>query len=337
MRVVITGANGFLGHATLRSALVQGLDVVGWVRPARQAALAAAQPRAHIATPGLDDVDAMTAALDGADAVIHVAAAKSGDLAEQTAATVDGTDRLLQAMTRAGVSRLIGVSSFALYDYAAMPPHGLLDESSPLEANPARRDAYAQAKLAQEQVLRAAGASLAVTIVRPGIIYGPGQCWSFCLGKALGGGRWLRLGPDCDELPWTYVDNCADALVAALAKPNSAGATVNLVDDDRLGRPAFIDALNAHPALRRSVVSMPWPLLRSSAGIIGGINHGLAGGRLPVPGLLDPVSLDVRFKPLRYSNALAKTVLGWQPRVGLDAALRQCAEYAALHGSDATA
>ena len=319
MRIAVTGANGFLGCVIIDALQRAGHDAVALVRsPAAAGQLRAGRGLAVRLAP-LDDPDALLDALDGVDAVIHAAAAKTGDYATQYAATVTGTERLLAAMHAAGVRRLVGISSFAVYDYDALAAGALLDEQAPLEAEPTRRDAYARAKLAQEAVFRGFDGDL--VILRPGIIFGAGALWQFCLGRALGAGRWLRMGPASEELPWTYVDNCADAAVAAATRPAAAGACVNIVDDERPGRDAFISKLNELPETRRRVLRFPWWLQWALARLAAGVNR-LAGGRLPVPGLLRPVDLQVRFKPLRYSNAAARQALDWRPGVSVDAALQ---------------
>jgi nucleoside-diphosphate-sugar epimerase len=122
-------------------------------------------------------------------------------------------------------------------------------------------------------------------------------------------------------MPLTYIDNCADAVVAALA-PGAVGATLNVVDDERPSSRAFLAAINALPVGGgRSIVAMPMALLRLAAVVCSGINRTLFRGRLPLPGWLVPERVDARFKPLRYANAQAKALLGWRPAVPLTEAL----------------
>lgn len=328
MRVVVTGAAGFLGRRVVAAAVQRGLTVDAWVRAGQESLPqdpALAKP-VRVVGVNLDDPGAIQAALSGVDVVIHAAAAKSGDLQRQWAGTVVATDHLLSAMRSTGVGRLVGVSSLAVYDYWDIPTGALLDEHAGLDLQPQRRDAYARSKLAQDQRFRDFAGDADVTIVRPGIVYGPGACWQFCLGRAWGEGRWLRLGPDCDELPWTYVDNCADALVCAAVTDTARGGIVNLVDDERPGRRAFINALNRHQALRKSVIALPWSLHRFAAWLASDVmDRNITKGRVAIPGLLRSVDLAVRFKPLRYDNARARDLLDWTPRVSVAQALEQCA------------
>jgi nucleoside-diphosphate-sugar epimerase len=114
-------------------------------------------------------------ALGGIDAVIHCAAAASGDLPTQLAGTVLTTENLLAALPR-GLRRFVHVSSFSVDDFAAPRWPAVLDEDTPLERKPLRRDAYTQTKLQQERMIRAfcEAQDIPLAVMRPGAIYGPG-------------------------------------------------------------------------------------------------------------------------------------------------------------------
>jgi nucleoside-diphosphate-sugar epimerase len=101
-------------------------------------------PAAQCRWAALNDQAALTQVLQGCDVVIHAAAALEGDQATQHAVTVDGTRQLLAAMQRAGVARLVGISSLSVYDYLALADGATLDEHSALEAAPWQRDVYAR-------------------------------------------------------------------------------------------------------------------------------------------------------------------------------------------------
>jgi len=329
MNILVTGATGLLGNAIVLAALRADHHVKALVRPGR-ALDDFAWPKAtnlEVCAVALEASEELQSALKNIDVVIHSAAAKSGDYAYQYTNTVVTTQALLAAMNKADVRRLIGIGSFAVFDYEVPRAGELLHADSPKESQPGRRDAYTQTKCLQEQCFAEfAQQGGEVTVLRPGIIYGPQALWQFCLGKGLGNKLWLRIGPDADELPWTYVENCADAVLAAATKPESIGATINIVDDERPGRSAFITKLNSYPELRKTVLPLPWWPLYGAAKVIEFVNAKLFGGRLPVPGLLRPKVLNVRFKPLRYSNERAKRLLGWQSRVSVDLAIQRSLE-----------
>ena len=153
MILVITGAAGFLGRYVVAEALRSGHDVRALVRPARnddQQMPWQPHPRLHFIRHDLDQSEGLAAALKGADAVIHLAAKASADVE----ATATATNNLLEAMEAAGLNQLVAISSFSVYDFLALAPEATLDESATLETRPDRRDAYARAKLRQEQLIR---------------------------------------------------------------------------------------------------------------------------------------------------------------------------------------
>ena len=130
--------------------------------------------------------------------------------------------------------RFVNVSSFAVYSNLSLKRGALLDETSPLEdASQERFDAYGFGKLKQEELVRQYGSERGVpyVIVRPGAVFGPGK-------RELSGrigintfGFFIHLGGS-NQLPLTFVDNCAEAIVLAGLKPGVDGEIFNIVDDD---------------------------------------------------------------------------------------------------------
>ncbi len=324
----VTGATGFVGSAVARVALARGHRVVAVTRPASRtiAIERAASDRLQPARVDLRSRDGLAESLAGVDAVIHLAAAKAGPFPTQFAGTVVATENLIGAMDEAGVRELIGVSTFSVYDYGNLAPGSVVDEGSPIDREPARRDEYAQTKLIQERLYHDfSGDERRRVIVRPGMIYGAGNLWHDLLGTGLGP-AYLRIGSRA-VLPMTYVENCAEAIVLAaehLGRQASpvAGEIINIVDDDLPTQQAYADAVAARTDVPTSVTA-PWPLVRAGAGALALANRRLLGGRAKFPGIAVPERLDARFKPLRYTNAKAKRLLGWSPRYGLSEAIER--------------
>ncbi|MEM7272680.1 MAG: NAD(P)-dependent oxidoreductase [Actinomycetota bacterium] len=337
MKLYVTGSTGFVGSHVVAAATARGHDVAAVVRPARSTVPEPAEQRTGDGPVGSVDpvrVDlrsrrGLAESLDGADAVIHLAAAKAGDFATQFAGTVMATENLLGAMTEAGVGRLVAISTFSVYDYLNTRPGTLIDEQAPIDRSPALRDEYAQTKLLQEELYREFGASAdtRLVILRPGMIYGEHNLWHALLGAEFGP-RFLRIGNSA-TLPLTYVENCAEAMVLAaerLGEPDDPidGEVINLVDDDLPTQRTYADLVAAAVETPPSI-PIPWPVIRTAAGALKAGNQALLGGRAKFPGIAVPDRLHARFKPLRYTNAKAKRLLGWQPRYGLAEAIRRSA------------
>ena len=316
MRVLITGAGGFLGRATVASALAAGHDVVAMRRPASPAAPGNAEPRLTWISGDLRQPGDWRAEIAGIEAVIHCAAAASGDLATQLAGTVLATENLLAALP-ASVRRLVHVSSFSVYDFDDPHVFGTLSEDTALERRPARRDAYTQTKLIQESLVRqyAADHGVSLVVARPGAIYGPGKTWDY--GRSLSFGRFDLVFAPLSRMRLIHVDNCADALVAALTVPLERDLTVNLVDAEQPTHWGFHRLARRAGAATGIGVPVPYAFVLAL-----GLAARLASvlffrSRARLPELLDPPRQRVRWRPLRYSRKHAQSALGLGQRVSL--------------------
>jgi nucleoside-diphosphate-sugar epimerase len=330
VRVLVTGATGFLGRHVVDAARRRGLDVVAAVRPT-SASRHALPPGVRTAVMDLR-APAPAAALDGVDAVIQAAARKAGGFDEQWASTVVGTENLLGAMASAGVHRLVHVSSFSVYDYDRLRVDDLLDESAPLAAVESDRDDYAVTKLWQERLVRGFARDHAgeVTVVRPGAVWGPGDVVGPTVTLDIGP-RSLVVAPDA-TLPLTYVESCADAVVAAAERRSAIGATVNVVDDDLPSRRRFLHEVGAAGLWDRPTTALPWWAAIGVASAAQRTNRACFDGRARLPGILVPSRVRARFLPLRFTNDRARAVLGWSPAFDLDAALARVLSPIALAG-----
>ena len=327
MKLFITGASGFLGRRVVGEALDRGHEVHAVVRPASDLSGLRWVDHSRVTLVRLDlrDRGALSNALSAMEAVVHLAAAKSGDLYAQLAGTVVATENLLDEMDAADVRHIVAVSSFAVYDYLNGRSFSRLDESSPLESRPQDRDEYCRTKLIQEQLIRehAAKRGWIWTILRPGVIFGPDNLWTARLGVCLGSRLWVRIGAWA-PVPLTYVDNCAEAIVLATECAASAGQVLNIVDGETPTQRRYVKLLQRRLPTRPRIIPVPWFAARATARLAWLTNRLLLGGRAKVPGVLVPSRLHARCKPRRYSNARLKAVVGWVPRYGLAEALDRC-------------
>ena len=212
------------------------------------------------------------------------------------------------------VTRLVAVSTFSVYDYSNLKAGSVIDETTPIDLHPTKRDEYAQTKLLQEQLYRAEMARREVVILRPGMIYGRDNLWHALLGAELGP-LFLRIGSRA-TLPMTYVENCVAAMVAAIDATGVAGETINIVDDDLPTQAEYVAALERQTEIPSSI-PVPWPLMKLAATTISAVNDRFLDGRAKFPGIVVPEKLDGRFKPFRYNNDRARRLLGWAPQYTL--------------------
>lgn len=317
--MMVTGASGFLGRAIVEAACREGWEVVALCRPT--SAVPGSWLNAPQITLGRVDLSEpqgagkLAALLEGISCVIHAAATLSGSDAEQARDTIQSTRALIQAMRAhqkgrgqtsavAQPVRLILVSSFSVYDFARLPDHAVLDEATPIEASPGRRDAYCRAKLAQEAIVQEDPDPLDLCLARPGAIYGPERLWSWQLGIPAAG---FVLSVDgASPVPAISVDRCALALARLAGLPSSAlPAIINLVDPDPPSQREWLDAMG-----QRRVVYMN---RRVFMGLVTLLDRLVAlwpaFGRLRPKGLR-PENIEARFKPLRYDTQRAMACLG---------------------------
>ena len=209
MKVLVTGASGLLGRTVAETLVRAGHDVT--VLQRRPSGLACREVLGDIRDRGVVD-----SAIANHEGVIHLAARVSptGSWSEFVEVNVDATQGLLDAARRSGAHRFVYVSSPAVA--ASGAAH--VGEGA-LPADPASaKSHYARSKAQAEQLaLGADGSNLAVTAIRPHLVWGPGdeQLVARIVDRAAAGA--LRvIGTGAALVDSTYVDNAADAIVAAL-------------------------------------------------------------------------------------------------------------------------
>lgn len=312
MKVLVTGAGGFLGRAVVAAAARAGHEVVAMVRPAARVEAQAGvdQVAGDLRQPG-----PWRGALD-VDAVVHCAAA-FGDLASQLAGTVLATENLIAALPDR-VRRFVHVSSLSVYDFDAPQLGGTLDEATRLEPTPLRRDAYTQTKLLQERLVRdqAARTGMALVVVRPGAIYGPGKDWD--AGTGLKAGRFDLIFAPFSRMRLIHVDNCAEAIVAALDAPADVPVVVNLIDPEQPSHWRFHRLASRAGVPTGTAIPVPYWMVGALGLAAKLASRMFFQGKARLPELLDPPRQRVRWRPLRYPNARARAALGWTPRRSLD-------------------
>ncbi|MEU2282465.1 NAD(P)-dependent oxidoreductase [Streptomyces sp. NPDC013178] len=174
VRVVLTGATGFIGSGVLRELLRQRggsgtragrrlcIRVVGRRPPQTADSTAAEWVRADLARP-----ETLHGVCRGADVLLHMAAAIGSDEAECVAINQHGTAALMEEAVRAGTGRIVHLSTSAVYGPG--PHRGIAVD----EVTPAPASAVSRTRLAGEAHALAAGAS----VLRPGLVLGAGDRW----------------------------------------------------------------------------------------------------------------------------------------------------------------
>ncbi len=320
---MITGAGGFIGRHCVNVARKRKHHVIAVVRS--QASICTDwinDPLIDVVVTDLasDDHSHLGKASARADAVVHAAASLAGDDTRQAHDTVMATRKLISAMNNIPREKrkLILVSSIAVYDVTAMEEGSVLNESAPIENDPDQRDAYCRSKLLQEAVAMEAAKTgkLDLFVMRPGAVFGRTRLWNGHLGHLLGPVL-LRFGT-VGQVPVSYVEHCAKALVLAAEMPLSGIDVINVIDDNLPDRATYIRALR-RSGWPKAVIPISWHIV---AGFAAMCNH------IPnMPGLLRSAVLKSRMMPLRYDNTKLKKRLGWQGDLSFDAAMQHAINF----------
>jgi len=232
------------------------------------------------------------------------------------------TRNVLDASLRcARLRRFVLVSSFAVYSNCQKPQGRLLDESCPIEEHPEiRGEAYCFAKIKQEQIVTEYGKSFGIpyVLVRPGSVYGLGK--TEITGRVGIGtfGSYLHLGGS-NTIPFTYVDNCAEAIVLAGLVKGVDGEAFNVVDDDL---PSSHQFLRQYKKNAKHFKSIYVPHLISYAFCYLWERYSRwSEGQLPP--VFNRKRWHAEWKKTRYSNEKLKARLGWTPKVPTAEGLRR--------------
>jgi nucleoside-diphosphate-sugar epimerase len=341
-RILVTGATGFIGSRLVANLLDRGFrNLRCFARPSSAAARvdslsasAGAAGRVEVITGNLLSREDCNAATKDVAVIFHLAAGRGEkSFPDAFMNSVVTTRNLLEAsMQHRCLRRFVNVSSFAVYTNRNKPRSRMLDESCPVETQPdLRGDAYCFAKLKQDEIVTEYGKKFGIpsVIVRPGCVYGPGN--EGIHGRVGIGtfGVFLHLG-GTNAIPFTYVDNCADAIALVGLQRGTDGEVFNIVDDDSPSSRQFL-RLYKHQVRRFKSIYVPHIL---SYVLCYGWERYSAWSEGQLPPVFNRRRWHANWKKTYYSNAKLKRI-GWIPRVPTAEGLRSYFEACRNEGRNA--
>lgn len=322
MRVLVTGASGFVGAALVSRLSAEHVSCVAAVR--RQEATRF-EGVTQVVTGDLSAQTSWRQALNGVDVVVHLAArvhvmrdAAADPLAEFRRVNVQGTLHLARQAAATGVRRFVFISSVKVNGEETHATHSGPRPScakGPFRADsvPAPQDLYGISKMEAEQGLREIGAQtgMAVVIIRPPLVYGPGVTANF---QAMM--RWLVRGVPLplgnimhNRRSLVALDNLVDLIETCITHTAAANQTFLVSDGEDLSTTDLLRRMGQALGKPARLLPVPPALLKLGALLLGKseMAQRLCGS-------------------LQVDISKTRQLLGWSPPVSVDEGLRKAAE-----------
>lgn len=314
MKILVTGATGFVGQYLCRTAIDRHYSVIAIIRPSSDCSKLPSETE-------FVPIDSITSpipetALQGIDAVIHLAArvhimkdTSTDPLAAHRQINTDATLSLAQQAAAQGVKRFIYLSSIKVNG------EGGININRPYTENdtPQPIDPYGESKWAAEQGLTQISqeTGLELVIIRPPLVYGPQVKGNFeQLLRLIQLGLPLPFGNIKNSRSLIYVGNLVDAILTCAHHPAAKNQTFLVSDGEDLSTPTLIRHLAHHLNTPARLLPIPPALLQLLGKLIGKSS-----------------AIERLLGSLTVSNNKIVTTLNWQPPYTVEQGLEATAKW----------
>jgi nucleoside-diphosphate-sugar epimerase len=321
MRILITGATGFIGSRLALRASSRGHEVVAAGRKLNDA-LRAQFAAAKVAVQLGDVTDAayVDRIMPGMTHVCHLAAAwQEVGVAEEYfhKVTVEGTKNVADAAVKHGVLKLVHCSTSGVHSRSS---GAVVSETSPIEVV----NSYEIAKIEAERMLfaRATATGLPTIVLRPADGYGPGDMRLLKLFRSVAKQRFPLVGPGTGHRHMIYIDDICDAFLAACTAAAPQPEAVLVAGPEVVTLKELVERLARVLGVPKYGFQLPLGPMRVLAAVTEDVCKVLKVAPPLYRRRLDFYTVDVQ-----YDIRKSREVLHWTPQIGLDAGLRMSADW----------
>jgi nucleoside-diphosphate-sugar epimerase len=315
MRILVTGATGFIGRRLVGGLRQGGFETTALLLPDEDEAGAAG---ARIVRGDITRAATLRGVMLGHDAVVHLAGAVGyGQTFERCLRlNRDGTANVAGEAVRCGVRRFVHMSSVSVY---GRPVGVRVTEDFPLRKI---GDPYGDTKADAERIVtrRAASGELDLTVLRPTVIYGPGDDKFLPkLIENLRAGRARVIGSGENAVDAIHVDDVVDFVLDVVKEQRSFGRAYNL---NHPGNPSWAEFVAAVAGM----IGVPPPRRHLPYAVAWGFAAlmELAARFSGKPPRLTRYAVRVVGRPYEYSVDRARNELGFEPKIDLLSGVRDC-------------
>lgn len=328
--VLVIGGTGFIGRNLTRALVETGRDVRVLSR-GRKGPFSDLDGRVEIVSTSLKDPDGLRKAMQGIDAVYHLA--KSVDTTWEGCLENDVgvTKAIAKAALDQGVKRFIYTGTIASYDMS--DPNQVISEKTGFETDMTDRNLYARSKAECEALLQAMhqNEGLPLVVARPGIVVGEGgplQHWG--IGRWQGAGAVKVWGHGQNILPFVLIDDVSDGLIRMLDVEVAIGQSFNLIGEPMMSARDYFNAIHKELGSRIQVHSGQLLGLY----LADGVKCILKRYALNRTGVIHASLKDWKSRAhfSRFNNTHPKEVLGWAPEKNQDIFVQKAIVEANLFG-----
>ncbi|HEY4384776.1 MAG TPA: NAD-dependent epimerase/dehydratase family protein [Ktedonobacteraceae bacterium] len=263
MEILITGGNGFLGRNLVLALQERGDNIRVIALPTEDTAWLE-ERNVKVFRGNIVDPHMLVEPMRGVDGVIHLAAMIGAwrAMKDYYVVNVTGTENVCRAALKAGVHRLVHISSAMVYDMAMGRPVTEDDPLKPLD------EPYswtkAQGDILVERMIREE--HLPAVIVRPGTLVGPGDRLNFGrMADRVRAGKGIIIGSGNNAIPLVYITDLVQGLLLALDSEQAVGKIYNISNDLPLTQEQYLSIIAQEIGVAPPRIHVPYHLLYTAA------------------------------------------------------------------------